>query len=76
MIIDPNNRPENTLYFVGHEILSLLETHSHKMSFLEIYDQMSTVRKISVSLLQHSLDWLYLIDAVEMTIEGDIQLCT
>lgn len=76
MIIDTNNHPENTLYYIGHEILVFLKANDSPITFGRLYEGLSLIRKISPPLLQYSLDWLYLIEAIEITPGGELKLCT
>lgn len=75
MLLPDNIHPQNTVYYNGAIILSVLQEHG-PMKIFDLYRATKEVRQISFSLLILCLDWLYLIDAASLNNLGEIELCS
>ena len=74
MLLPDNIHPENTVYYNGALVLSLLQTES-SIEFLELYNQVKSDGNISFQTYILCLDWLYLINAAELN-NGKVELCS
>jgi len=75
MLLPDNIHPQNTVYYNGAIVLSVLQKHG-PMKIFDLYRATKDERQISFSLLVLCLDWLYLIDAASLNGKGEIELCS
>lgn len=73
MLLPDNIHPENSVYYNGAIVLSVLQKNND-MELLELYSLVRQVRNMSFSLFILSLDWLYLIDTASLEQEK-VRLC-
>ena len=76
MIIKNINDPKKSLYIIGSIILKELIINKKHHDPLDLYNE--TVKSnpnLSISYFYFGLDWLYMINAVELTHSGNIKLC-
>jgi len=72
MIMPIDISPKDSLYYKGYLILEeLKKTQSKSMSILDLVSKMEKL--ISPSSLTFALDWLFLIDIVELDNEGVVR---
>lgn len=69
-IID-NNNPKNSLYYVGAKALKIIRKNNG-LTINEIYEEMRINRKITIQIVAHSLNWLFLLGVIVATKEGVI----
>ncbi len=74
MLLPDNIRPELSIYYNGSVILKELETKSEQ-KILELYYNVKKSNDMSFSLFVLSLDWLYLIQLVQISEEGVVRKC-
>lgn len=77
MIISRGSKPEYSLYFLGAEILKVLQaTRKSRYDSFQLYKKIK-LHKPTYSLNQYllALDWLFLLGAVYLTPEGRLRLC-
>lgn len=74
MILPDDVQPERTLYFLGGVVLGHLPPQG-AISPLRLLEQVQSRCDIGVSLFALTLDWLYLIDAIDLDSSGDVFLC-
>lgn len=78
MIIDFDLKPEKNVYLIGYQILDLFNNESMKKIDVKIlYEKFVVVydTRISFNYFLYALDWLYLIDLVEVTKNSEIKKC-
>jgi len=73
MLLPDNIHPENTIYYNGAIVLEVLQKNP-SIEMLELYNLVKKVRNISFPLFILSLDWLYLIDIIDLKNEK-VELC-
>lgn len=80
MLLDKDTNPTKSIYFIGSRIIDLLK--ESRFSSLDIniafgrLNQNATKQdRISFDYFLLALDWLFLLDVVEVTSAGDIQRC-
>jgi hypothetical protein len=74
MLLPDNIHPENSVYYNGAIVLDVLQKNS-SIELLELYRLVKKIRNISFPLFILSLDWLYLIDIVDLKKEK-VELCS
>lgn len=74
MLLPDNIHPEDSLYYIGSKVLKELKLYREK-NILEVYATIKEIDNISFSVFVLTLDWLYLIEAVEVDEKGVLKLC-
>lgn len=74
MLLPDNIHPELSIYYNGSLILKKLEKTSHQ-KILDLYYTIREENGMSFSVFVLSLDWLYLIEAAQITEEGIVKKC-
>lgn len=75
MLLPDNMHPDLSIYYNGSVILMELEKVSEQ-KLLELYYNVKKLNKMSFSVFILSLDWLYLIQMVQMNEKGVIKKCS
>lgn len=75
MLIPDNIHPDQTVYLNGAFVLATIQEH-RVMGLLELYIATESEREMSVPVFLLCLDWLFLIDLIELTSDGKVKLCT
>ncbi|MEQ3693612.1 MAG: ABC-three component system middle component 6 [Thalassolituus sp.] len=76
MIASRDSNPQKDHYFLGALVLEiLLEDENEDIEFLTVYEKIKNKENISTNLLLLTLDWLYIIGAIETTSNGWIKKC-
>lgn len=75
MIITERN-PQKSLYFLGGKLLEILKTENLKYTLLDLYDYFKKYQNIEFKKFILILDWLYLINTIEITNDGYIIKCS
>lgn len=75
MLLPEDVHPRNTLYFNGAIVLREILKRS-EVSFSELYLSVRHAHKITYSMFVLSLDWLYLLELVEISDEGILNVCS
>lgn len=74
MLLSDTIHPSNTIYYRGAHVLRLLQKEGN-MPMASLYARVRESEGMSYPILALCLDWLYLINAVSMTEDGEICLC-
>jgi len=75
MLLPNNIHPENSIYYNGALVLDIM--HQHKqLDIVDLYIKLRNENDISFPVLVICLDWLYLIDAVNINNKGEVKLCS
>lgn len=78
MIITDFSEPQKSLYIIGANIISILNDSNGRsidpIKLFKLFHECSS--KVSIEYFYFGLDWLYLIDAVDMDSFGNIKLCS
>ncbi len=65
MIIGKDTHPERKIYYLGALVLDELKKSAEKeLDFFNIYQKLNERGKISMKLFTLTLDWLYLLGAI------------
>lgn len=68
MIINFDEKPDDCIYYISGEILSILKGKTY--GTMELYHEYTKKRKVAFNLFLLSLDWLQLIDAIFFSQKG------
>lgn len=74
MLVPDNTRPEDTIYFNGAKVLQVI-LHEKKLAITDLYVILKKKSDISFATMLLCLDWLYLIDCIEVN-NGEVVLCS
>ena len=76
MIVSKDTNPEKDLYYLGARILEILaDLETSDLGYSDIFLRLKSNVQISNNLYALSMDWLFLLGAVEITREGNIRKC-
>lgn len=76
MIVSKDINPERDFYYLGAKTIEILaDTDNNNIDFFKVYSQLNKSEKISINLFVLTLDWLYLIGAINKPIKGNIVKC-
>ncbi len=67
--------PQDSLYVIGAELLKILKDNKPKYTLFELYNIFIETRSIELKQFILTLDWLFLINAVNITDDGFISIC-
>ena len=71
MIVDTDTNPKNQIYYIGGLILNILKQQEEKnFSYIEVFERLNEVQKVSINIYTLSLDWLYLLGTITYNEEG------
>jgi hypothetical protein len=75
MLLPDNIHPENSIYYNGALVLDIIQQHK-RLSIFDLYLKLREETDVSFPILVLCLDWLYLIDAVNVNKKGEVKLCS
>lgn len=76
MIVSKDISPERDFYYLGAKTIEILSVNNDKkMDFFKVYSELDKLENISINLFILTLDWLYLIGAIEKSVKGNIIKC-
>ncbi len=74
MLVPDNTRPEDTIYFNGAKVLQVVQNEK-RLAITDLYVILKKKSDISFATMLLCLDWLYLIDCIEVN-DGEVVLCS
>lgn len=76
MIISKDINPERDFYYLGAKTIEILSsTEDDKMDFFSVFDALKSSEDISLNLFILTLDWLFIIGAIDKSRKGYIVKC-
>jgi ABC-3C biological conflict system middle component len=76
MIISKDINPERDFYYLGAKVIEIIsQEKDRKVDFFYIFEKINISEKISINLFTLTLDWLYLIGAIDKPEKGKIVKC-
>lgn len=76
MIISKDINPERDFYYLGAKTIEILSsTDEEKMDFFSVFDALKSSEDISLNLFTLTLDWLFIIGAIDKSNKGYIVKC-
>ena len=74
MLVPDNIPPEDTIYFNGAKVLQVM-LEEKRLAIADLYVLLKKTSEISFATMLLCLDWLYLMDCVEVN-NGEVVLCS
>lgn len=75
MIVSKDSHPHNQLYYLGAQVLKVLNSCGGVMDFFELYAGLKEQEKISIKLFILVLDWLFLLELIQSE-KGVVKSCS
>jgi hypothetical protein len=76
MIISKDINPAKDYYFLGAKIIEILSKSGSKTyDFFSAYEELKSSENISINLFTLTLDWLFIIGAIDNSEKGFITKC-
>jgi hypothetical protein len=76
MIISKDINPERDFYYLGAKTIEILSsTEDDKMDFFSVFEVLKSSEDISLNLFTLTLDWLFIIGAINKSHKGYIVKC-
>ena len=77
MIINNVTEPKKSLYVIGANIVNIMINSKHdSIEPIDLYDcYIRQVNEISITYFYLTLDWLYIIELIDVNHFGNIKLC-
>lgn len=76
MIVSKDINPERDFYYLGAKTIEVLSSFDiKKVDFFSVFNAVKTSEDISINLFTLTLDWLFLIGAIENSQKGFITKC-
>lgn len=74
MLLPDNVHPEQTIYYNSAFIIKALKENNN-IPISELYETVRSLKDMSISIFTLSLDWLFLLNALNIDDNGRIQKC-
>lgn len=76
MIISKDINPERDYYYLGAKVVEILaKTEDKKHDYFLTFEELKSSENISISLFTLTLDWLFLLGAIDKSEKGFITKC-
>lgn len=75
MLLPDSIHPEQSIYFNGAFVLKSLQENPSS-DWLDLFQQVRSMREMSMPIFVLCLDWLYLLGVAQMDDQGRVVLCT
>ncbi|MBU1241115.1 hypothetical protein KKF84_20215 [Myxococcota bacterium] len=74
MLLPDNIHPEQSIYYNGAFVLQALR-EMHSMDLLDLYQNTKKQRAMTMPVFVLCLDWLYLLNLINVNEQGRVELC-
>jgi hypothetical protein len=75
MLLPDNIHPKNSIYYNGALVLDVMQQYK-RLSIVDLFLKLQEKEAITFPVLVLCLDWLYLINTVEVDNKGEVRLCS
>jgi len=76
MIISKDINPERDYYYLGAKVIEILsKTEDKKYDYFLTFEELKSSVNVSITLFTLTLDWLFILGAVEKSEKGFITKC-
>ena len=76
MIISKDINPERDFYYLGAKVIEIISsTEELKVDFFDVFEKLKDSEKVSINLFTLTLDWLFLVGAINKSNKGSIVKC-
>lgn len=72
MLIVPEKNPHASLFYIGAKVLEILKSSDRYYSLTELFDKVVEEKGLNISFIffMLTLDWLYIINLIDMDNNG------
>ena len=75
MIVSQNIHPVKNLYSLGGELLKIIDESNEAIDLFLLYDQIKIISNIGFSSYLYALDWLFILNLINVNEKGAIKKC-
>lgn len=76
MIVSKDTNPERDLYYLGARVIEILNySDTNEFDYVDLYCILKSNLQTTSNLYALTLDWLFIIGAIELSNEGNIKKC-
>jgi len=76
MIASTNIHPKRDIYYLGAKVIEIMSIpNKDNWDYIELFEKLKRECKIEFKLFVLCLDWLFIINAIEKNINGEIKKC-
>lgn len=75
MLLPDNIHPEQSIYYNGAFVLEEIRKH-RVMGFLDLYLTIRKHHEMTMPVFVLCLDWLFLLNLVNLNDQGEVELCS
>ena len=75
MLIPDNIHPEHTIYYNGAFVLKTLQKY-HAGDIFDLFENTIKEHKMSMPIFILCIDWLFLLNLININDKGQLELCT
>lgn len=78
MILSNSIRPQYTIYYLGAKLIQCIrEQATTTLDSIDLFDKFKSRLNSKITFVQYmyTLNWLYLLDLIELNENGDIIIC-
>lgn len=76
MLLPNESKPEFSIYYNSSLILKILKNSDKEYTIEDLYKFIKAEYDLSLKIFSYCMDWLFLIEAVNVDSNGDVKLCT
>ena len=74
LLPDNNVNPQDSLYYIGSLVIEILK-NTPSIKIIDLLQKLNETKSLTIETLLLTLDWLYLVNIVEVNEGGDVTLC-
>jgi len=75
LIVNNNISPDKNLYYIGSEIIGILNGYTSPIDIIKLYNELNSSVKVNFVLFTYALDWLYMSELIINDKNGTIKKC-
>jgi hypothetical protein len=76
MIISKDINPERDYYYLGAKVIEILsKTEDKKYDYFSTFEELKSSVNVSITLFTLTLDWLFILGAIDKSEKGYITKC-
>jgi pantothenate kinase len=76
MLLSSDVHPTNDIYYVGSQLLALLDRfETLEWEIIDLYQESKSAYALSYGLFSLAIEWLYLLGALDLCKEGRLHRC-
>jgi hypothetical protein len=76
MIVSKHIHPERDLYYLGAKTIEILNSSGKdEWDYFDLFSDLNRQQKVSINLFSLVLDWLFILQVVQKSNNGEIKKC-